>query len=177
MDWITKLADTLLYFVPALLVLGAVFLTVKKFLDNEHKLRLLEAKRAMQKETVPLRLQAYERMCLFLERISPNSVLVRTHKSGMSARELQSDLLVTIRTEFEHNLSQQIYISSGAWEVVKNAKEDMIRIINSASASLNENSTGVDLSKAIFEIVIKNEKIPTQRALDFLKNEIKQTLL
>src|SRR5437870_3397430 len=145
MDAISKLSETLLYFVPALLVLGAVFLVVKKFLDNEYKLRLLEAKRAVQKETVPLRLQAYERMCIFLERISPNSILVRTNKAGMSARELQSDLLVTIRTEFEHNLAQQIYISSKAWEVTKNAKEDMIRIVNSAAASLNENATSIDL--------------------------------
>ena len=97
MDAVSKIIETLLYFVPALLVLGAMFLVVKKFLDNEHKLRLLDAKRAAQKETVPLRLQAYQRMCIFLERISPNSILARMNKSGMSARELQSDLLVTIR--------------------------------------------------------------------------------
>ena len=169
-----KLIDTLLYFVPALLVLGAVYMALKKFLDNEYKLRLLDMKHTSRKEILPLRFQAYERMCLFLERISPNSLIIRTHTPGMNSRQLHTELLLAIRTEFEHNLSQQVYISSKAWEMCKNAKEDTVKIINLAGSSLTDSSSGAELSKTIFEIMIKNEKIPTQKALEFIKNEARQ---
>ena len=174
MDSISKLTDTLLYFVPALLVLGAVYLMIKKFLDNEHRLRLLESKANIRKDIVPLRLQAYERMCLFLERISPGNLIIRVQKPGMSTRDLQLELLSAIRTEFEHNFSQQIYMSSKAWDVVKAAKEETVKIINLAASSAGEEATGSQLSKVIFEILIKNEKIPTQKALEFVKNEARQ---
>lgn len=162
----------ILYCLPTIIALLAVFWLIKKFLDNNYQLRLLEVRQTMRKETTPLRLHAYERMCLFLERISINNLLVRVHKTGTSARELQTDLLTTVRTEFEHNLSQQIYISSPAWEMVKNAKEEVIRLINTAAATLKEDATGIELSKTIFEIMIKSEKIPAQKALEFLKKEV-----
>jgi hypothetical protein len=170
------LSDTLLYFVPALLVLAAVFMLIKRFLDRDYNNQLLVAKQSMRKESMPLRLQAYERLVLFLERISPNSLLVRTHRSGVSASQLHSDLLATIRAEFEHNLSQQIYISSSAWEVVKNSKEDTVRLINNAYNQVGPNANGVQLSSQIFENMMKEENIPTQKAIDVLKSEAKQLL-
>ncbi|MCX6291811.1 MAG: hypothetical protein NT126_08610 [Bacteroidetes bacterium] len=171
-DW----TDALLYFVPALLVSGAMLLVVKRFLDRDHQARLIEAKRSMQKESLPLKLQAYERLVLFLERISPNSLLVRTHRAGVSASQLHADLLATIRAEFEHNLSQQIYISSAAWEAVKNSKEDTLRLINSAYETAGQNANGIQLSSSIFELVMKEESIPSQMAIDVLKREVKQLL-
>lgn len=167
------LGEVLLYFIPALLILVAAYMMVSKFLDKEYKIRLLEAKRDMQKDVVPLRLQAYERMCLFLERISANNVLYRAHKPGMTAKQLHQELLVIIRTEYEHNITQQIYISPAAWAVIKNAKEDLIRIINVSAAKVGEKASGIDLSKTIFEVILQNESIPTQKALDYLKNEVK----
>jgi hypothetical protein len=171
-----NILEVLMYFVPAALVLMAAYMLIKKFLDNEYKIRLLEAKRSMQKDTIPLRFQAYERICMLLERISPNNLVIRTNKPGMNARELQGELLSTIRAEYEHNLSQQVYISGQSWELVKRAKEDTIRIINMAFVGVGENATAIDLSKAIFEIIVKNEMMPTQKALDYIKTEIKQIL-
>src|SRR5436190_15443397 len=95
-DW----SDTLLYFIPALLVLVAVFMLIKRFLDRDYRNQLLLAKQSLRKDSMPLKLQAYERLVLFLERISPNSVLVRTHRAGMSAPQLHADLLATVRAEF-----------------------------------------------------------------------------
>src|ERR1043166_4282881 len=120
MEFSKNISDTLFYFVPALLVLFAMFMVMKRFLDTQAsilrkflerdiQIKSMEERQDRLKESVPLKLQAYERMILFLERISPNSLLVRVHRGGMAAGQLQSDLVATVRAEFEHNLSQQIY--------------------------------------------------------------------
>src|SRR2546423_15457725 len=101
------MTEVLLFFVPAVLVLGAMFLVINKFLDRDRQVRIMEIKRNMQKEALPLKLQAIERMVLFMERISPDNLLPRTHRSGISSGQLHSDLLGTIRVEYEHNLTQQ----------------------------------------------------------------------
>ncbi len=176
MDNTKDFTDVLLYFVPAFLVLAAVFMLIKRFLDRDYKFRLMDAKRNAQKDSLPLKLQAYERLILFLERISPNSLLVRTHRGGVSATQLHSDLLATVRAEFEHNLSQQLYISSSAWESVKNSKEDTLKLINMAYNEVGQNANGMQLSAEVFEQIMKTESIPTQKAIDFLKNEAKQLL-
>ena len=176
METTKNLADALIYFVPALLVLMVVFMLIKKFLDRDYKLRLLDTKMSMQKNSMPIKLQAYERLVLFLERISPNHLLVRTHRAGVTASQLHSDLLATIRAEFEHNLSQQIYVSSAAWEMVKKAKEDSLKQINHAHTLAGQHATGIQLSTQVFEQVLKHEDFPTQKAIDFLKAEAKLLL-
>lgn len=160
---------------PALLVFLTTFYMLKKFLDNEDKKRLMELKQEGHKFVTPIRFQAYERMILFLERISPENLLMRVHKPGMNARIFQAELLQTIRTEFEHNISQQIYISNSGWDLVKRSKEETIKIINIASSKVNDNSSGLDLSKVIFKIITELGKVPTQVAVDFLKKEIRQS--
>ncbi len=84
----------------------------------------------------PIKLQAYERIVLFLERISLESLLLRVSSPDMSASQLHTALLNAIRNEFEHNLSQQIYMSPQAWEVVSNASSNMIKIINSEAEKM-----------------------------------------
>lgn len=176
MDNTKELADTLMYFVPAALVLIAMFMLIKRYLERDYKLHLIDAKVSMQQNSLPLKLQAYERLVLFLERISPNNLLIRIHRAGNTASQLQADLLATIRAEFEHNLSQQIYISSAAWEMVKNAKEDTLKLINNAYSEAGQNASGMQLSSMVFEQMMKTETIPTQKAIDFLKAEVKQLL-
>lgn len=182
-----QMSQVLLYFVPAFIVMAGMFLLMKRFLDNQQsvlkkflerdiQVKAVEDKQVKQRESLPLKLQAYERLILFLERITPNSILVRVHRGGMSASQLQSDLVATIRAEFEHNLSQQIYVSEQAWDEVKDAKEDMIRIINNAFSHVGSNATGIQMSSHIFEQVLKLETLPTQKAIDFLKSEAKKML-
>jgi len=169
-----NITDVLLYFVPALLILGAVFLLVKQFLERDYRIRLLEARQMMQKDMLPLRLQSYERMVLFLERISPPSLLMRVNRQNLTSRQYQGELLSNIRSEFEHNMSQQIYMSNSAWEQVKIAKEDVIKIINTASEKAGPDNTAINLSAEIFETMLRNETLPSQKAIDFLKNEVRQ---
>ncbi len=165
--------EILKYIVPALVVFGTSYYLLKNFLDNEYKKQLVEARQAHQKVITPIRLQAFERLSIFLERIHPASMVTRIHKQNMTARALQSELLQNIRTEFEHNLSQQIYVSNSTWESVRAAKEETIKIINLASAKVSDGATGIDLMKAILDIITQMEKIPSQIALENLKKEVK----
>jgi hypothetical protein len=168
-----KLMTTLMYFIPAAIVLGAAYLLVKNFLDNDYRVRLLEVKKAMAKDMLPLRLQAYERLVLFLERISPANLLIRVNEENLSAMEFQNNLLKTIRAEYEHNMSQQVYITSLSWELIKMAKEDMVKVINIAAKEVGPNGTAVDLSREIFQVILSTDKIPTYKALEHLKEEVR----
>jgi len=168
--------DVLLYFVPAALILGGMYITLKKFLDRDRQVRLMELKKGMQKESLPLKLQAIERMVLFLERISPDTLLPRLHRGGISSGQLHSDLLSTIRSEFEHNLTQQVYLSNDVWDEVKKAKEDLLRIINTAASETGQQATGVHLSSKIFDIMLKEENYPHLAAIDSLKREARQLI-
>ena len=160
---------------PAGIVFLTAFYTIKKFLDNEQKKRLLELRKDSQKVITPIRLQAYERVAMFLERISPDTLISRVHKNGMSARMLQAELLGTVRNEFNHNLSQQVYMSDDAWARVKMAKEETIKIINLASSRVKDDTSGADLSRIILQLAMKIERLPSQGAIEYLKAEIRQT--
>lgn len=176
MDQFDKISDVLMYFIPALLVLLAMFWLVKKNMERDYHIRMLELKKNLDKETIQFKLQAYERFVLFLERISPNSVLPRLHRSGMTAGQLHSELLVTIRTEFEHNYSQQLYISQVAWEEVKTSKEEMVRLINNSFKAVGERASAMQLSTHIFEELVRSGEFPTQKAIDYLKREAKNLI-
>ena len=93
----------------------------------------------------------------------------------MSARDLQLSLISSIRLEFEHNLSQQLYVAAPVWIMIVQVKEEIISIVNRVASDLAESATGKDLSRAIIEYFINNEQVmPTQKALDSLKTEVKK---
>ena len=136
------------------------------------KLILLEIKMANQKTITPIRIQAYERMVLFLERINPNNLILRVNRKDYNAFQLQSTLIKTIREEYEHNMSQQLYISTQAWEIVKRTKEDIIKLINTAAANLNDDADANELAKKIIELSLDNNKPIVVPALEFIKHEV-----
>lgn len=128
-----------------------------------------------QKIILPLRLQAYERIILYLERITPNNLIMRLNRPDLNAIQFQSLLIKTIREEFEYNLSQQLYISSKAWELVKNAKEETITMINQASSKVTETTGSAELVRVLFEQYLGKEKNPVDIALDEVKMEIQKS--
>ena len=168
----SSITDVLFYLAPSVLVFFTAYLLIKSFIDKEHKLKLIETKMMMQKELLPLRLQAYERLALYLERISPNVMMINHHEPGMTVMEFQQKLLEMLRTEFEHNFSQQIYVSSAAWNITRNAKEEVARLINSAASSLDAEAPSYQLSKKVFDTMLENEDYPTHRALLAVKAEV-----
>lgn len=166
--------DILKYTIPAFIVFLTTYFVMKKFMDVEYRKQLLTVRKESQKTITPLRLQAYERVVLFLERIAPEKLVLRVHKPGMSAKLLKADLLRTINDEFNHNLTQQIYISSSSWETIRKSKDEIIKVITIAGSQMTDASTGAHLGQKIFEIMSKLDKSPTQMAILVLKNEIRQ---
>jgi hypothetical protein len=171
MDTVTEI---LKYILPSLVVFATTFYMVKKYFDGEDKKRKQQLFVNNQNMITPLRLQAYERTILFLERISPENLIMRVNRSGFTCQQLQSELLQSIRSEFEHNLSQQIYISHGAWEMLKIARGRTIQLINSMAEQVPKESPSINLSKAILESMVDQEKTPAADAIAFIKKEISQ---
>jgi hypothetical protein len=109
-----------------------------------------------------------------MDRISPNSLVMRMHNPGLPAKMMQAELLKSIREEFDHNVAQQIFISPKAWEMVRNSKEEIIKIINLAGSQMSETSMAMDLSAKIFEITAEVGTLPTDITIEFLKRELQE---
>ena len=163
-----------LIIVPAGAVFAMAFFMIKTFLNNENRRREIEIRKASLSIVAPIRLQAYERVVIFLERLHPNNLVIRTNKVGMTSHQLHAELLKTVKTEYEHNISQQIYMSHGAWELVKTAKEETLKLINISTSKVPENAKSQDLAGIILQIASSVDKMPSQVALEFMKKEIAQ---
>jgi len=164
------------YTLPSLIVFVATYMVMRSFMEREERKRKFDITTNNSKLITPIKLQAYERVVLFLERISPDSLIVRVQQPGMSARELHNDLLNNIRAEYEHNLSQQIYVSGATWTAVKSAKESIVKLINSAASRLDPEAKSIDLSKLVIEMYVSVEESPTGEAIDIAKTEIQNIL-
>ncbi len=165
------LFEVLKYVLPSLVVFATVYLVIKSFFEHQIQQKEQELKSIRKQDLTPLRLQAYERLVLFLERITPHSLLPRTPQNEMNAGMLQVHLLNTIRSEFEHNLSQQIYISKEAWAIIKSAKENIVAIINKSADNISKDTPAFELSKHILEQMMQIDS-PTDAAISFLKKEV-----
>ncbi|TGE14115.1 DUF7935 family protein [Hymenobacter elongatus] len=173
MDTTAYIFDLLKSILPALIVAGSLFFLIQSYLEKDQQRRLIELRLENSKTTLPLRLQAYERVTLLLERITPNNLLIRLSSSGQTAAEYHRILVTEIRAEFEHNLSQQLYMGPETWEQVKQAKENILTMINKAYHALAtpQQARGTELAKRILETLIADELDPTAPALLAVKRE------
>lgn len=159
-------------------ITGYIFyLLAKRYFDNQQKMQMLQMRIDEHQEAVklvtPIRLQAYERMALYLERISPDSLVLRCYQPGMDTKLLQGVMTKTIRDEWEHNLSQQVYLSSEAWSLIRKAKDEMTGVINSAAITIPADADPTRLASTIFATVTEGN-LPTASALEFLKKEMRE---
>ncbi len=166
--------EILKYALPSIFLLLLCYMMLSNFMENEEKRRSYFLKKETQKSALPIRLQAYERLSLFLERITPDRLLLRLSSKGMNVQQYRSVLVNAIRQEFEHNLSQQIYLSDEAWKLVVTAKSATVGIINNVAEELDPKKEGVELSKALLNKVMTMESFPTKKALGYLKREVKR---
>ena len=160
--------------VTIILVTGSILLIMKYYYSLRNQPLPPVVAGEEKKIILPLRLQAYERIVLYLERINPNSLLQRISKPEMTPVQLQSALIKAIREEFEYNLSQQLYVSHRSWELVKNAKEETIKLIYSAAGKVAEGASSQELVKNIFDQMMVNEKMPCDFALEEIKKELQK---
>ena len=170
------LSDLIKILVPAALVLYAMFLVVKSYLQKAFEQQLIANKSKNDQTVLPLRLQAYERMTLFVERISPNNMLLRLSDPDMPAPVFQQQLLKEIRDEFHHNLSQQIYLSDEAWDRIRGTMNEVISLIQEASVQIGPDKNSIDLSEAIFKLMMQREQDVISQTLKFLKHEVRQIM-
>lgn len=172
---------------PTLATVVAIYFILKSQHQKEIKilgLKLKEQEKLMLKDTtkpshelvLPMRLKAYEEMAQLLERIEPSSIVMRIHKPGMSAKLLHADLLRGIREEFESKVSQQIYVSSNSWELIKQAKEETVKIINISFQKMPEDASGIDLSRDLFESMMQMGQSPSGIALSYIHQEVNKLI-
>jgi hypothetical protein len=168
--------DALLTALIVLLSSGGVILTAYYLLKREtdrEKLNLqLELRKSRQEYFLPNRVEAYQRSVLYLERINLNSLIMRLHNPGLPARLIQSELLKTIRDGYDHNVAQQLFVSPQGWKMLRDSKEETIKIINIAGNQMNETALSTDLATKIFELVGEIGQLPTEITVEFLKKEL-----
>jgi hypothetical protein len=167
----------ILVIVPTILIGGGMFLIVRAFIRRDQDLKILDIRASNSKDTRMLKFQAYERMVLFLERISPASVIGRVLDSDMVNHELQLAMIRDIRSEFEHNLSQQLYISSDAWNLIASAKDEIIKAVGLIASHMPADATGPQVARVMLESIDKSgQMLPNQTALEYLKNEARELM-
>ncbi len=161
---------------PALLVLLTAYLLIEKLLRSEEKRRNFELRKDSASVITPIRLRAYERLVLVLERTTPNNLIVGIAKPGMTNMELHTQLLAGVRQEFTHNLSQQIYVSDEVWNYVRNAHESLIRLINTCASKCNPTEPASELAQRIIQTYSQSENTPSEMAIEKLKTEVRKFL-
>jgi hypothetical protein len=166
--------EILKYTLPSVVVLLTAFFLIRMFLRNEDLRRKHELSMSYKDHILPLRLQAYERLVLLLERLSPDTLVMRIGQTSLNVLQVQNELIKIVRTEFEHNLVQQTYVSNKAWEMIKHARNNTIKLINSAASDLKPNMDGMALNKHILELTMELDTSPNQEAINYLKMEVKE---
>ncbi len=169
---LSAVLEILKFVIPSLIVAVICYVLISKIMEDYSSRLQMEIRKQNASTLTPLKLQAYERMILFLERISPQHLIQQYMESSSSASGLKHLLESAVQQEFTHNLSQQIYISNQAWNIIKVVKEEVILLLHTTYSTMKPDATGIDYSKALIDKMIAENKIPTQKAIDFLKAEI-----
>ncbi|GGC91358.1 hypothetical protein GCM10011508_18190 [Flavobacterium lutivivi] len=169
-----KIIEVLMYAIPSLITGGVAYLLFERHFKDQENSRRWILQRENQKHALPLRLQAYERLALFLERINPSKLLIRVAPLNTSKADYQNLLIHHIEQEFEHNLTQQIYVSDELWVTILKAKNTVIQSIR--KTTLDDGVTDADkLREKILNDLLESEPA-TSIALSFLKTELKEFL-
>ena len=165
--------DILKIVLPAILVLLTAYLLIDKLLSNEIKRRNFELRKESLATLTPIRLRAYERLILVLERTTPATLILNVAKPGMTNMDLHTELLAGIRQEFSHNLSQQIYVSNEIWTCIRSAQESLLRLVNTCASKCNPANTANELAERIIQVYNASDQTPTEVAIDLLKKEVR----
>jgi uncharacterized membrane protein YraQ (UPF0718 family) len=169
---IDKIVELLFSLLPAVIVGAISYYFFKQHMENESGRRRFLLQKDMQKETFPLRLQAYERMALFLERIAPSKLLIRINPTSSNKDDYETLLVASIEQEFEHNLSQQIYVTDECWNIITAAKNATIQLIRKANM-LEKTDTANKLREVVLTELMERQS-PSKAALSYIKEEVSE---
>ncbi|HPR31263.1 MAG TPA: hypothetical protein PLK12_04170 [Prolixibacteraceae bacterium] len=176
MNWSKIIEQALAMLFPLIIVFLFVYYMLKSFFDQFEKQRKQEVRLKFSSETLPIRLQAYERMTLLLERIKPESMIIRNAQPGMTVLDLQKRLLENVREEYEHNLSQQLYVSDRAWSMLVAARQSIMQLISTTAAEYPADDPYMEYATDLLEEYASISDDPLTLALRFLQEEVKELL-
>ncbi|WP_040280913.1 DUF7935 family protein [Psychroserpens damuponensis] len=160
----------LLYCIPALVTGAIAFLFFKEHIENENNRREFMIQKDLQKDSLPVRLQAYERLSLYLERIKPAKLLLRVTPTSSKKEDYEALVIANIEQEFDHNLAQQIYVTDDCWSITSTAKNATIQMIRNAAQSEK-----VDTADKLREVILTDmvdKRAPSDAALSYIKEEV-----
>ena len=169
--WLSFILEVLKLTIPALIVFLTAYYILKTYLENQYRLKMAEIKQGQIQTTLPLKLQAYERLSMLCERIAIPNLLLRIRKDGMTAGELQVSLLLAIQQEYEHNITQQVYVSGQLWEIIKMARDEAVNVVALVAEKVGPRADGRELAQALFNIVNQRDAMAVEKALLAIKKE------
>ncbi|WP_394759574.1 hypothetical protein [Flavobacterium sp.] len=166
----SKIFEILAYTLPSLITGGVAYFLFNSYFKDQQNTRRWLLQKENQKDSLPLRLQAYERMALFLERINPSNLLIRITPFSSDKNQYENLIIEHINQEYEHNITQQIYLSDECWTIIQTAKNTTIQ--NIRKTNMNEK---VDSANKLREVILSDlldSQSPSTIALSFLKDEV-----
>ena len=168
----TKFIEILAYTIPSIVTGGVAYYLFNSYFKDQQNTRRWLMQKESRKEALPLRLQAYERMTLYMERINLTKLLIRISPISSNKNDYENLLIAQIEQEFEHNLTQQIYMSDECWSIITTAKNSTIQMIR--KATMSERITNADKLREILLNDLMEKQSPSNAALAYIKNEVGQ---
>ena len=172
MDGKKSLIDLIVLFFGVFGALTTFYMVVKNDIRQYFDLKRSQLNQENRAALLPLRLQAHERLIIFVDRINPANLLVRLHQQGIGIKELQTLVLNEVKSEFQHNITQQLYVNSTSWQVIRKLKDDTIAMINNVVQGMPETAAGMELSRKVLEHMATISENPYDLTVDHLKKDI-----
>ena len=163
--------ELILVIIPALMVFITVYLLMKQFFDNQFRLTAMKQKDAVTGTLTPLKIQAYERLILLCERIAIPHVLIRLKEDHMSPSTLKASMIMAVQQEYEHNVSQQLFVSSSLWQIIQLAKNQIIETIAIIGDKYKKSDDTAAFANELIEFVENQEKDPLATAKFAIRKE------
>lgn len=164
--------EILKYILPALIVFATVYFMMKRYLDMQYSTQVLKFKQDQAKNMLPVKLQAYERMAMFCERISLDNLSYRLSSQNSDAKSMGNAMMIAIQQEYEHNMSQQVYVSEKLWQIITLAKDQTQNIISTALNDASVGSSPAALVQKTMDLQKQMGGDPIQTAKRAIKKEI-----
>ena len=163
--------EVLKIILPALIVLATTYVLLKNYLDKQYDLKTIEYKESQQRITLPMKLQAYERLSLFTERINLPSLVFRLRAEGSTVTAFRVALMMAVQQEYEHNITQQIYVSRNLWEILRLAKDNVVNIVDEVAETLDPNADADELGARLLQFADQQSVTMQTKALEAIKKE------
>ncbi len=163
--------DWLAFTIPSIMLFGIAYFFIQGWLKSQREIENFKTIRTLSNQTLPLKLQAYERLALFLERVKIDQIILRMRSHDLNAYDMSNLILITIQQEYEHNLSQQVYVSEQLWQIIHTAKEQNVHFVLNLQHQLSEGAGGTDFLDALGQAAEERQGDPLQTALKAIRIE------